>query len=766
MELTTLAPVADADIHTYAERAYLDYALAVVKGRGLPDVRDGNKIVHRRTLYTMDEMGLWAPGKPVKSAKIIGQLMGNYHPHGDSACYESMVRQTQDFTLRYPLVDGQGNFGSRDGDGAAAMRYTEARLMPIAALFLSELHRGTVDFTPNYDGSETEPTVLPARLPFVLLNGTDGIAVGMATKMPSHNLREVAGAAAHIIEHPDATLEDLLHHIKGPDFPGGGQVTSSPTEIAAAYRTGNSPLRCRGRWVKEELARGQWQIVITELPFQVSATTILSELEELTNPTVQSGRKELTQEQVNRKKLALDLLEGANDESSRDAAVRLVLSPRTSKVDVDALMAFMLAYTSLEQSVSYNATMIGLDGRPATKGLVAILSEWATFRLTTVRRRCEFDLAKAMARIHILEGRQVVFLNLDAVIAIIRASKQNEAKDELMSAFGLSEIQATDILNMRLGSLSGLESIKLEKELGELRSEAAGYEHLLGDDAALRALVVSEIHSDAAKYGDDRRTLLQQAERITASETPTVVDEPVTVVLTRNRLIKAYRGHGIAPETFAVREGDAVLQSAETRTVDSVHIFDSRGRIYSVAVSAVPTGRGEGSPLSTFVDIQDGAAVVAMLYGTDDQVYLVGGMNGNGFLCEVKNLSTNRRVGRAFLTLEPSDKPFQPVRLPARGDDGSLPGYILCASTEGRMVAYSPNEINFYTGGVKGVGLMSMDIGYTLSSIRFHSGDAFSANIDVRGQSLAMKLEGDEWSKHVGRRNNKGCFLPKKGILQ
>ena len=459
-----LPPIAgDADflpLGLYAERAYLDYAVSVVKGRALPEVSDGQKPVQRRILHSMNEMGLAPNAKPVKSARVVGDVLGKFHPHGDQAAYDAMVRMAQSFSLRYPLIDGQGNFGSRDGDNPAAMRYTEARLTPIAQLLLDEIGMGTVEFIPNYDGSMQEPRQLPARLPMVLLNGASGIAVGMATEIPSHNLREVAKAAIAVIRKPKITTEELLEWMPGPDFPGGGQLISSPAEIRDAYASGRGSLKVRARWQIEDLARGQWQAVVTELPPGSSTQKVLEEIEELTNPKVRTGKKALTPEQQNLKALVLSVLDVVRDESGKDAAVRLVFEPKTAKIDQAEFMTTLLAHTSMESSASINMVMIGLDGRPRQKPLKDVLAEWGAFRIDTVTRRTGFRLGKVNDRMHILEGRMIVFLNIDKVIRIIRET--DEPKAALIKAFKLSDRQAEDILEIRLRQLARLEGFKIE----------------------------------------------------------------------------------------------------------------------------------------------------------------------------------------------------------------------------------------------------------------------------------------------------------------
>lgn len=741
-------------LHDYTEDAYLEYAIATVKGRALAQVEDGQKPVQRRILYAMRGLGLSATSKPVKSARIVGDVLGKYHPHGDSAAYEAMVRMAQNFSLRYPLIHGQGNYGSRDGDPAAAMRYTEARLAPVSDLLLNELGQGTVDFDANYDGTLEEPRLLPARLPFLLLNGTMGIAVGMASDVPSHNLREVAAACVALVEDPTLTLDGVCEHIKGPDFPGGGQIVSTPQDIKAAYATGRGTIRCRARWVKEDLARGQWQIVITELPYQVSTKNILEQLDTLTNPQPAAGKKTINQQQANLKQLALDFLEKAVDESDKSNAVRLVLVPRTSKVDIDQLMAFLLANTSLEVTVSMNFTMVGLDGRPTTKPLLSVLSEWAQYRVSTVQRRTQWELDVTNRRIHILEGRMVVFLNLDAVIATIREA--DDPKQGLQDKFSLSEEQANDILEMRLRQLNRLEGIKLERELEELRKEATRLLKLLSSEKALRSLIVKEIIADADKYGDDRRTLVKTEARV-VSAAP-VADEALTIVVSKNLWVKAYRGHDLEPGSFTFKQGDSAQAVVQTRTVNSVVVLDTQGRAYTFSAGDAPSGRGEGAPLSTFVELQNGARVHAVLSGSGSETFLFAGEQGCGFVSSLKSLFARPRAGKAFLTLIEGERPLQPVPVPA---DNS--GFLVLGTADGRMLAYPLAEVKTLDKG-KGVALMALD-GQGFSAVLHVPALEGAVLGKVKEKETVVKLSAADWQKHLGRRARKGAALPKKAVL-
>ncbi|MDO8418934.1 MAG: DNA topoisomerase IV subunit A, partial [Rubrivivax sp.] len=601
-------PLAD-----YAQQAYLEYALSVVKGRALPDVCDGNKPVQRRILYSMFRMGLAYSGaggaKPVKSARVVGDVLGRYHPHGDSAAYDALVRMAQGFSQRYPLVDGQGNFGSRDGDGAAPMRYTEARLAPIARLMLDEIDEGTVDFQPNYDGSTEEPKQLPARLPFVLLNGASGIAVGLATEIPSHNLREVAAATVALLKNDRLSDDELFALLPAPDFPGGGQIISAAADIRDAYRSGRGSLKVRARWVIEDLARGQWQLVVNELPPGTSTQKVLEEIEELTNPKVKAGKKALSQDQVQLKAAVLAVLDAVRDESNKDAPVRLVFEPKTRTVEQAELIHTLLAHTSLECSTPVNLTMVGRDGRPTPKSLRQMLAEWIAFRLGTVQRRTQHRLDKVLDRIHVLEGRQLVLLNIDEVIRIIRNA--DEPKAALIERFALSDRQAEDILEIRLRQLARLEAIRIEQELKEQRDQQGKLEEILASPAALKRTVVREIEADAKAHGDARRTLVQEEKKVLAEVK--VVDEPVTVVVSAKGWVRALKGHEIDTATLAFKPGDALYGTFACRSVDTLLVFGTAakgsGRVYSVAVSVLPGGRGDGVPITTLIDLEPGTQV-------------------------------------------------------------------------------------------------------------------------------------------------------------
>jgi topoisomerase-4 subunit A len=731
----------------YAERAYLDYAVSVVKGRALPDVCDGQKPVQRRILFAMNEMGLSDNAKPVKSARVVGDVLGKYHPHGDQSAYDALVRLAQDFSMRYPLIDGQGNFGSRDGDGAAAMRYTEARLTPIAKLLLDEIDQGTVDFMLNYDGSFEEPKLLPARLPFVLLNGASGIAVGLATEIPSHNLREVAAAAVALIRQPNLSHAELMQLLPGPDFPGGGQIISNEADISAAYETGRGSLKVRARWKIEDMARGQWQLVITELPPNTSGQKVLEEIEEQTNPKIKLGKKSLTPDQLQTKQTLLGLLDAVRDESGKNAPVRLVFEPKSSRIDQTEFVNTLLAHTSLESNAPLNLVMVGADGRPRQKGVSDILREWVGFRFTTVTRRTQHRLTKVDDRIHILEGRMIVFLNIDEVIRIIRES--DEPKAALISAFSLSDRQAEDILEIRLRQLARLEKIKIEKELTELRDEKAKLEELLGSEPAMKRLLIKEIEGDAKQYGDARRTLIQQEKRATFEAR--VVDEAVTVVVSQKGWVRALKGHGLDPAGFMFKAGDGLYAAFQCRTPDTLIAWGSKGRVHSVAVALLPGGRGDGVPVTSLIELEAGTHLMHYYAAPAEQALLLASSNGFGFIAKVGDMVSRVKAGKSFMTIDEGAVPLAPMPM--------LPDatQVACLSGNGRLLVFGLDEMKTLSGGGRGVTLMALDPDETLAQA-LAIGRAGVVLMGTRrsGKPDEEKLAGAALAEHVGKRARKG----------
>ena len=736
--------------------------MSVVKARALPQVEDGLKPVQRRILYAMSEMRLSSGAKHVKSARVVGDVIGKYHPHGDSSVYDAMVRVAQDFSLRYPLVDGQGNFGSRDGDSAAAMRYTECRLTPIAELLLSEIDRGTVDFRPNYDGAFEEPQLLPARLPFVLLNGASGIAVGMATEIPSHNLREVASAAIHAIENPEATVADLLTHIAGPDFPGGGQLISPAADIRQAYESGRGSLKLRARWIIEDLARGQWQLVVNELPPGVSAQKVLFEIETLTNPQPKTGKKSIDADQAQLKAVMLGALDRVRDESGKDAPVRLVFEPKSRNQDVTEFANLLLAHTSLETSSSINLVMIGLDGRPGQKNLADILHEWGRFRVVTVRRRTAHRLGQVDDRIHILEGRHIVFLNIDEVIRIIRES--DEPKSALIARFDLSDRQAEDILEIRLRQLARLEGIKIERELAELRGEKTELEALLANEGKLRRLVIKEIRADADKYGDARRTLVEEAVR--AGVTQTVVDEPVTVVVSQKGWVRARTGHGHEASTFAFKAGDGLYGTFECRTVDTLLVFGSNGRVYSVAVSLLPGGRGDGQPVTTLIELEAGTQLLYYFAGPAAATLLLSSTAGYGFMATVDNMVSRQKAGKAFVSINDGETLCCPSLVSGAQGKVTVPGtpaavvppatHVACASTGGRILTFEISELKSMANGGRGLMLIDLEAKDTLAGAAAYTRSIRIDGIGRGGKEREETLEIRSLNNARAARGRKG----------
>jgi len=740
-------------LSTFAERAYLDYAVSVVKGRALPDVSDGQKPVQRRILFSMHELGLGHTAKPRKSATVVGDVLGKLHPHGDQSVYDALVRMAQDFSLRYPLIDGQGNFGSRDGDGAAAMRYTEARLTPVSRLLLDELDMGTVDFQPNYDGSSQEPRQLPARLPMVLLNGASGIAVGMATEIPSHNLREVASAAVTLIRNPKVTHAELMTIITGPDFPGGGQIITPASNIADMYATGRGSMKVRARWKIEELARGQWQAVVTELPPGCSAQRVLEEIEELTNPKVKAGKKALLPEQLALKQTILGALDTVRDESGREAAVRLVFEPKSKNQDQNEFMLMLLAHTSLETSSPMNLVMIGGDGRPRQKGLLEILQEWIDFRFVTVRRRTEFKLGKVNDRIHILEGRETVLLNIDEVIAIIRNS--DEPKAALIERFRLSERQAEDILEIRLRQLARLEAIKIQQELAELRGEKEKLEDILENPSSMKRLIIREIESDAKQYGDERRTVIEEAERAVAEQK--IIDEPVTVIVSEKGWVRARTGIGHDPAQFTFKAGDSLLQAFECRTVDSLIGIGSNGKSFSVPVAALPGARGDGVPITTLVDLSGGVRILHYFAGNPDTRLLLATSNGFGFIAKAGDMVSRLKGGKSFITLDDGATPLPP-RIVV-----DTAGAVACLSEKGRVLVFGIDEMKVLTNGGRGVILMELEPKETLLAVQ----PITQKGVNVIGtwagsKPRTVELFASGLEPHFGKRARKGKTLSAK----
>ena len=658
----------------YAERAYLDYSMYVVLDRALPFIGDGLKPVQRRIVYAMNELGLDAAAKPKKSARTVGDVIGKFHPHGDSACYEAMVLMAQPFSYRYPLIDGQGNFGSPDDPKSfAAMRYTESRLTPMAHLLLDELEQGTVEWTPNFDGTLKEPSWLPARVPHVLLNGSTGIAVGMATDIPPHNLREVVSACIHLLDEPEASIAELCRHVKGPDFPTAAEIITPKAELKAMYATGNGSVRCRAIYKIEN-----GNVVITALPYQVSPSKILAQIAE----------------QMRAKKLPM--LEDLRDESDHENPVRLVLIPRSTRVDLDEMMQHLNATTDLERSYRINLNLIGLDGKPQVKTLKQILGEWLTFRTNTVTRRLQHRLEKVERRLHLLEGLRIAFLNLDEVIRIVRT--EEEPKPVLIKRFKLSEEQADYILETRLRQLARLEEMKLNAERDALEEERARIAVTLKSPAKLKLLIKDELTADAEKYGDKRRSPIIEREVAQAlDESSLVVSEPITVVLSEKGWVRAAKGHDVDAPALGFREGDGYLGAAKGKTNQNVAFIDSSGRSYSTQAHTLPSARGNGEPLTGRFTPAPGARFEAVAIADSSNKLVLATDYGYGFVTQFEALQANKKAGKQLINLDDKAHVLAPAYVsdPARDR-------IVVATNAGHLLMFSVAELPELDNGGKG----------------------------------------------------------------
>ncbi|HEY1034230.1 MAG TPA: DNA topoisomerase IV subunit A [Pseudoxanthomonas sp.] len=652
-------------LREYAERAYLDYSMYVVLDRALPFIGDGLKPVQRRIIYAMSELGLNATAKPKKSARTVGDVIGKYHPHGDSACYEAMVLMAQPFSWRYPLIEGQGNFGSSDDPKSfAAMRYTESKLSPIAEVLLGELGQGTVDWTPNFDGTLEEPSWMPARLPHLLLNGTTGIAVGMATDLPPHNLNELVSACVRLLDDPDATVRDLCEHVRGPDYPTAAEIITAPSDLLAMYETGTGSVRARAVFVREHA-----NIVITELPHQVSPSKVIEQIAA----------------QMRAKKLPW--LEDIRDESDHANPTRIVLIPRSNRVDAEQLMGHLFATTDLEKSFRVNMNVIGLDGRPQVKNLKMLLSEWLSFRQTTVTSRLKHRLEKVERRLHLLEGLLVAFLNLDEVIRIIRT--EDEPKAVLMARFQLSEDQADYILDTRLKQLARLEEMKIRGEQDELAAEREKLLALLDSKAKLKKLIKDELLADAKKFGDARRSPLVARQAAQAlDETELVASEPMTVVVSEKGWVRAAKGHDIDAAGLSYREGDRLLAAVRSRSTQQVAFLDSTGRSYSTAVHTLPSARGNGEPLTGRFAPAAGATFEALASGGNDDRLVIASSHGYGFVTRFENLTSRNKAGKALLSLSEGGHVLQPAAVANVEADR-----IVAVTSAGHVLAFPVAEL-------------------------------------------------------------------------
>ncbi|KRG69018.1 DNA topoisomerase IV subunit A [Pseudoxanthomonas dokdonensis] len=720
-------------LREYAERAYLDYSMYVVLDRALPFIGDGLKPVQRRIIYSMSELGLNASAKPKKSARTVGDVIGKFHPHGDSACYEALVLMAQPFSYRYPLIEGQGNFGSTDDPKSfAAMRYTESKLTPIAEVLLGELGHGTVDWTANFDGTLQEPTWMPARLPHLLLNGTTGIAVGMATDVPPHNLNEVVSACIRLLDDPDCTVADLCEHVRGPDYPSQAEIITPADDLRAIYETGHGSVRARATFVREAA-----NIVIHALPYQVSPSKVIEQIAA----------------QMRAKKLPW--LEDIRDESDHRNPVRVVLIPRSNRVDAEQLMGHLFATTDLEKSYRVNMNIIGLDGRPQVKNLKVLLDEWLTFRHDTVVRRLKHRLDKVERRLHLLEGLLVAFLNLDEVIRIIRS--EDEPKPVLMARFKLSEDQTDYILDTKLRQLARLEEMKIRGEQDELDAERDRLISTLGSKAKLKKLIKDELIADAKKFGDARMSPLVQREAAQAlDETELLSSEPMTVVVSEKGWVRAAKGHDVDASSLSYREGDGLLAAVRSRSTQQVAFIDSNGRSYSTAVHTLPSARGNGEPLTGRFSPAAGAGFQALASGGNDDRFVLASSHGYGFVTRFENLTGRQKAGKAMLNLTTNAKVLQPAAVANLETDR-----IVAVTSAGHLLAFAISELPELD---KGKGNKIIEIPKAkLGTERVVAVAAVApgSTLLVRSGQRTMSLSFKDLDTYLGARASRGGLLPR-----
>ncbi len=720
-------------LREYAERAYLDYSMYVVLDRALPFLGDGLKPVQRRIIYAMSELGLNAAAKPKKSARTVGDVIGKYHPHGDSACYEALVLMAQPFSYRYPLIDGQGNFGSSDDPKSfAAMRYTESKLTPIAEVLLGEIGHGTVDWVPNFDGTLDEPTWLPARLPHLLLNGTTGIAVGMATDVPPHNLNEIVSACVRLLDDPDATVRDLCEHVRGPDYPTTAEIITPTTDLLSLYETGHGSVRARATYLRE-----QANIVVTALPYQVSPSKVIEQIAQ----------------QMRAKKLPW--LEDIRDESDHANPTRIVLIPRSNRVDAEQLMGHLFATTDLEKSYRVNMNVIGLDGRPQVKNLKMLLSEWLAFRADTVTRRLKHRLEKVDRRLHLLAGLLVAFLNLDEVIRIIRT--EDEPKDVLMARFALSEDQADYILDTKLKQLARLEEMKIRGEQAELEKEREKLSGILESKAKLRKLIKDELLADAKKFGDARMSPLVAREAAQAiDETELVASEPMTIVLSEKGWIRAAKGHDVDAAALSYRDGDGLLCAVRGRSTLQVAFFDATGRSYSALAHTLPSARGNGEPLTGRFSPPAGAGFQTMATGGNDDRFVLASSHGYGFVTKFENLTGRNKAGKAMLSLSEGATVLTPA-FTANPDADR----IVAVTSAGHLLAFPLSELPELD---KGKGNKIIEIPKAKRGTEKVVAIAVvppGGTLTVKSGARTMSLSFKELDPYIGPRGSRGGLLPR-----
>ena len=720
-------------LEEYTEKAYLDYSMYVILDRALPHISDGLKPVQRRIIYAMSELGLKASSKFKKSARTVGDVIGKFHPHGDSACYEAMVLMAQDFSYRYPLVDGQGNWGSMDDPKSfAAMRYTESKLTAYADVLLSEVEQGTVEWLPNFDGTLEEPKLLPARLPNILLNGTTGIAVGMATDIPPHNLKEVASACIRLLDAPKSSVLELCKHIKGPDFPTNAEIISSKTSIREIYKTGYGSIKARAVWCEED-----GNIVITAIPYQSSGNKILEQIAS----------------QMQSKKLPM--IDDLRDESDHENPTRLVLVPRSNRVDLEELMLHLFATTDLERSYRVNLNIIGLNGRPQVKDLKVILKEWIQYRTETVRKRLQFRLDNVTSSIHILAGLMIAYLNIDKIIKIIR--KEEKPKDTLMKNFKLSDTQADAILNLRLRRLAKLEELKIKADLGNLKKEKKELEAILKSKQRLKTVIKKEIETDAKLFADDRQSEIKEAkEAKVIDEKSLITSEPVTIVLSEKGWVRAAKGHDIDPTSLNYKSGDNFKQMSQGKTNQLAVFIDSSGRCYSLPSHSLPSARSFGEPVSARLTPPDGVSFEGVMTGTPDTVYLLAADSGYGFMIKLKDIYTKNRNGKLILKVPENSNVLLPTKVNDIEND-----WVAAVSSIGRLLMFPISELTLLT---KGKGLKIIQIPPAKLKTREEYVVAMTAmgetdNLTIFTNKRHTVLKADEHEKFIGERGRRGAML-------
>ncbi len=722
-------------LNEFTEQAYLDYSMYVILDRALPHISDGLKPVQRRIVYAMSELGLKSTAKYKKSARTVGDVIGKFHPHGDSACYDAMVHMAQEFSYRYPLVDGQGNWGSMDDPKSfAAMRYTESKLTAYSDILLSETEQGTVEWQPNFDGTLDEPKLLPARLPNVLLNGTTGIAVGMATDIPPHNLNEIVSACIHLLDSPKATVKDLLTHVKGPDFPTNAEIITPATDIQELYETGNGSIKMRATWEKEN-----GNIVITALPYQSSGSRI----------------QEQVAAQMQAKKLPM--LDDIRDESDHENPTRIILVPRSNRIDFEALMSHLFATTDLEKNYRVNLNMIGLNGRPQVKNLQIILKEWLTYRTETVTKRLQFQLDKILDKIHILEGLMIAYLNIDEVIAIIR--EEDKPKPVLMKRFKLSDKQAEAVLELKLRKLAKLEEMKIKGELDELSNERDSLQQILASKQRLKTLIKKELLADAETFGDERRSKLVEREEAKAiDEKALIPTESVTVILSKKGWIRAAKGHDIDPESINYKAGDGFNQAAQGKSNQQAMLLDSSGRCYSLPAHSLPSARSLGEAASSRLNPPDGATFEGLMMGENEDIYLLATDSGYGFMSNLEPLFTKNKNGKAVISVPKSSKVLRPSLVRDAEND-----WIAAVSSTGRFMTFPVEELPMLAKG-KGNKIMQIPTDKLKNREEYMAAVCAypeDASIEITSGQRTLTLKPTDLEHYVSERGRRGSMLPR-----